>query len=80
MFDGLVLNPETAMKKVVALVAAMTLFSTALYAGGPVVVEDLVVVEEKPASSSGALIPLLLLALIGLVIASGDDEGPVPCI
>jgi len=67
------------MKKIVALIAAMTILSTALHAGGPVVVEDVVVVEEKPASSSGALIPLLLLALIGLAIASGDDEGPVNC-
>lgn len=67
------------MKKVVALVAAMALFSTALYAGGPVVVEDVVIVEEKPASSFGALIPLLLLALIGIATASGDDDSISIC-
>ncbi len=69
------------MKKVVAFSCALALGATALYAGGPVVVEDEeVVVAEKPASSSGAFLPLLLLAVIGLAIASGDDDTPQGCL
>ena len=68
------------MKKTVALIAALTLLSTALYAGGPIVVEDEAVVQNEPASSTGALVPLLLLGLIGLAIMSGGDDGPVNCV
>lgn len=67
------------MKKVFAMTCALAVASSALYAGGPVVVEDEVVVEAKPASSGDALIPLLLLAVIGLAIAASDDNSPVLC-
>lgn len=70
-----------SMKRIVATAVAMALGSTMLYAGGPVAVsDDVVVVEEKPASSTGALIPLLLLAVIGIAIAAGDDDSPQDCV
>lgn len=70
------------MKKALLMSTALTLgvMSPAL-AGGPVIIEDEVeVVEAKPASSGGALIPLLLLAVIAVAVASGGDDevGPSP--
>ena len=66
------------MKKTLLAGCALMLAGTALYAGGPVMVaEDPQVVAEEPASSTGALVPLLLLAVIGLVIASGSDDEPM---
>lgn len=43
-------------------------------AGGPVIVEEEAeVVAEKPGSAN-LLVPILILAAIGLVVASGDDS------
>ena len=72
---------ETHMKKIIAAAAGLAMVSTILYAGGPLVVaDDLVVVEEKPATSSGALVPLLILAVIGIAIAAGNDDAPQDCV
>jgi uncharacterized membrane protein YdjX (TVP38/TMEM64 family) len=68
------------MKKAVAIACALALGATALYAGGPVVIENVEVAEEKPVSSSGALLPIILLAVIGLAIASGDNDAPQGCV
>ncbi len=63
------------MKKLIASVMALTLGTSAVMAGGPVVVEEEVeVVAEKPASSVGIL-PLLLIPIILCVaLCGGDDE------
>jgi hypothetical protein len=68
------------MKKVLAVATAFAIASSVLYAGGPVVVqEEAAVVAEKPASSAGWVLPVVLLALIGLAVASGNDDGPINC-
>lgn len=63
------------MKKIIASVMALTLGTSAVMAGGPVVVEDTTeVVADKPASSIG-VVPLLLGAIIiGAVLLNNDDE------
>lgn len=62
------------MKRLIALTTACVLAAGALQAGGPVIVED-TTVTEKPASSAGWVVPVLLLAVIGLAIASNDDDS-----
>lgn len=63
------------MKNILAATSAFALLASAVYAGGPVVVEeeDEVIVEEQQAGSS-AWVPLLMLAVIGLAVASGDES------
>ena len=69
------------MRKIIAAASGLAMVSTILYAGGPLVVaDDVVVVEEKPATSSGVLVPLLILAVIGLAISAGDDDAPQGCV
>jgi hypothetical protein len=61
------------MKKLVASVLALSVFTSAAMAGGPVVVveEPVPVVEEQAGTSSGAFLPLLLVALaIGVAVAA----------
>ena len=62
------------MKRLIALTTAVVFAAGALQAGGPVVVEDSTV-AEKPASSAGWVVPVLLLAVIGLAISSNDDTS-----
>lgn len=62
------------MKKLIALTAAAVLAAGALQAGGPVIVED-TTVTEKPASSAGWVVPVLILGVIGLAIASSNDDS-----
>ncbi|MCX7287517.1 MAG: hypothetical protein NTW20_08125 [Rhodobacterales bacterium] len=64
------------MKKAFAAAALLGLIGSALYAGGPVIVteEEPAVVAEAPASSGGWVIPVILLAVIGLAITSGGDD------
>lgn len=67
------------MKKAVVISLALAVASSVVSAGGmPEAGAPDVIVEEKAPSSSGALIPLLLLALIGIAVAGGND-GPVNC-
>jgi len=62
------------MKKLIALTAAFGLAASTLYAGGPVIVED-IVVEEEAASSAGWIVPALVVVILGLAIASGNDDS-----
>ncbi len=61
------------MKKLVASVLAVSLFTSSAMAGGPVVVveEPMPVVEESKAGSGGVL-PLILIA-VALCVALCDD-------
>jgi hypothetical protein len=65
------------VKKIIATASALALVCSALYAGGPVIIEEDEVVEEQAGSS--AWVPLLLLAVIGLAVASGDNDDPRIC-
>jgi hypothetical protein len=63
------------MKNTLAAAAMLGLIGSALYAGGPVVVaEEAVAVAEEPASSGSWVLPVILLAVIGLAITSGCDD------
>jgi hypothetical protein len=63
---------EKIMKKLVASVLALSVFTSAAMAGGPVVVveEPAPVVEESAGTSSGAFLPLLL---VGIALAVALD-------
>lgn len=62
------------MKKLIASVMALTLGTSAVMAGGPVVVEEEVeVVAERPASSVGIL-PLLLIPIVLCIALCGSDD------
>jgi hypothetical protein len=66
------------MKKLVASVLALSVFTSAAMAGGPVVVveEPMPVVEEQAGTSVGVL-PLLLvgIALCVALCGGSDDDG-----
>jgi hypothetical protein len=61
------------MKKI-ALAAAMSVATSAAFAGNVAepVVDVVEVVEESPSSSSGALLPILALLIVGAAIVSSD--------
>lgn len=65
------------MKKIIASVAAVSMFAAAAYAGSLVEpeMEPMVeVMEEDTGSSGGLLIPLLALVAIGALIANSNDS------
>lgn len=65
------------MKKIVASVAAISMFAAAAYAGSLVEpeMEPMVeVMEEDTGSSAGLVIPLLALLAIGVLVANSDDS------
>ena len=69
------------MKKLVASVLALSVFTSAAMAGGPVVVveEPVPVVEEQAGTSSGAILPLLLVGIaLCVALCGSDDDDPVP--
>jgi hypothetical protein len=65
------------MKKIVASVLALSVFTSAAMAGGPVVVveEPTPVVEEQAGSSTGAFLPILLVGIaLCVALCGGDDD------
>lgn len=66
------------MKKLIASALALTVGTSAAFAGGPVVIAEEgqpEVIAEKPASSVGIL-PLLLIPIILCVALCGGDDDP----
>ena len=64
------------MKKIIAHILALTVGTSAAFAGGPVVIEEEgqpEVIAEKPASSVGIL-PLLLIPVILCIAFCGNDD------
>jgi hypothetical protein len=65
------------MKKLVASVLALSVFTSAAMAGGPVVVveEPAPVVEEQAGTSSGAFLPVLLVGIaLCVALCGGSDD------
>ena len=62
---------EVNMKKLV-LAAALTAAASTAFAGAPAepIIEAPVIVEETQSSSSGIILPLILLAIVGVAIAA----------
>ena len=68
------------MKKLVASVLALSVFTSAAMAGGPVVVvEEPTPVVEEQSGSSGGILPLLLVGIaLCVALCGGDDDEPAP--
>lgn len=68
------------MKKLVASVMALSLFTSAALAGGPVVVvEEPAPVVEEQAATSGAILPLILVGIaLCVALCGGNDDDPAP--
>ena len=62
---------EVNMKKLV-LAAALTAAASTAFAGAPAepIIEAPVIVEETQSSSAGIIVPLILLAIVGVAVAS----------
>jgi hypothetical protein len=66
------------MKKLVASVLSLSVFTSAAMAGGPVVVvEEPTPVVEEQAGTSGGILPLVLvgIALCVALCGGSDDDG-----
>jgi len=68
------------MKKLVASVLALSVFTSAAMAGGPVVVvEEPTPVVEEQSGTSGAILPLLLVGIaLCVALCGGSDDDPAP--
>ena len=64
------------MKNLVASVLALSVFTSAAMAGGPVIiVEEPAPVVEKQAASSGGILPLVLVGIaLCVALCGGSDD------
>ncbi len=66
---------EVELYKLISLAALFGVAAAAAFAGGPVIIEDAgpeVVTEGT--RQMGWLVPLLVLAVVGIAVASGDGD------
>lgn len=66
---------EVELYKLLSLAVLFGVAAVSAFAGGPVIVEDTgPEVVEQGARQMGWLVPLLVIAVVGIAVASGDSD------